>query len=536
MADPFRRQQVDLMSPDSDTSNGRDLAALAPENASPLKPSRPRRWLFRLIALVVIPLVLLGLIEGGLRLTGYGYDTRFWVKDEAAGRYVVNQDFGLRFFPPSLMRVPWPIMVAAEKPAGAYRIFVMGGSAALGIPDPGYNAGAILEAMLAETYPGATFEVVTAAMTAINSHVVLPIARECADLQPDLFVIYLGNNEVVGPFGAGTIFAGYAPSLSAIRASLAVRTTKLGQLAESLTRRGPGEGDPDEWSGMEMFTSNTGPADDPRLDGVYAHFRQNLRDICQAGREAGAETILCTVAVNLRDCSPFASAHKVGLDETQLTGWERAYEAGIERAKAGDHAQAIERYLAAAAIDDAYAELQFRLGQSYLAGGQEQPARQAFQAARDLDALRFRADTQINRIIREVAGERDEDVFLVDAERALGESASGLPGSALFYEHVHLTFDGNYEIARAMFPVVVERLPEAIRSAGPQSPAPPTRARTAELLGLTAWGQAQMYRYMAQMIEHPPFTEQFDYAQRHEALIEMVRRYEPQGDSDGRDR
>ena len=235
------------------------------------------------------------------------------------------------------------------------------------------------------------------------------------------------------------------------------------------------------------------------------------------------------MAVNLRDCSPFASTHKAGLDDSQLSAWEQAFEAGIERAEAGDHAQAIEHFLAAAAIDDSYAELQFRLGQSYLAERQEPPARQAFMAARDLDALRFRADSRINQIIRDVADEQGTDVHFVDAEKALNDSASSiahLPGSALFYEHVHLTFEGNYEVARAMFPVVVDRLPEAIRSTGPESPAAPTWATAAKLTGLTAWGQLQMYSYMVQMIAHPPFTEQFDYAQRREALKEMVRRFE----------
>ena len=35
-------------------------------------PPPGRKWLFRLVALVVIPLVLLGGIEAGLRLAGYG--------------------------------------------------------------------------------------------------------------------------------------------------------------------------------------------------------------------------------------------------------------------------------------------------------------------------------------------------------------------------------------------------------------------------------------------------------------------------------
>ena len=45
-------------------------------------------------------------------------------------------------------------------------------------------------------------------MVAINSHVALPIARQCAERQPDLLVVHLGNNEVVGPFGAAGVLGG----------------------------------------------------------------------------------------------------------------------------------------------------------------------------------------------------------------------------------------------------------------------------------------------------------------------------------------
>ena len=43
-------------------------------------------------------------------------------------------------------------------------------------------------------------------MTGINSHVILPLARDCEEARADVWVIYMGNNEVVGPFGAGTVF------------------------------------------------------------------------------------------------------------------------------------------------------------------------------------------------------------------------------------------------------------------------------------------------------------------------------------------
>ena len=46
-------------------------------------------------------------------------------------------------------------------------------------------------------------------------------------------MIYMGNNEVVGPFGAGTVFGPQAPPLPLIRGSLALKSTRTGQLLDS---------------------------------------------------------------------------------------------------------------------------------------------------------------------------------------------------------------------------------------------------------------------------------------------------------------
>ncbi|MEE8369051.1 MAG: hypothetical protein V3S30_12145, partial [Thermoanaerobaculia bacterium] len=119
---------------------------------------------------------------------------------------ITNRDFGLRFFQRSLVRSPVIQLIPSDKGENTFRIFVLGGSAAMGTPDASFGLSRVLEALLQETYPRLNFEVVNAAMTAVNSHVVNEIARSCARLKPDLFVIYMGNNEVVGPFGPGTIF------------------------------------------------------------------------------------------------------------------------------------------------------------------------------------------------------------------------------------------------------------------------------------------------------------------------------------------
>ena len=522
----------------TDSGNERDGGPHDGRGKQDAGPRRGRVWLIRLVMLIVVPVLLLAVTELGLRVFGYGYSTDFFVKLPGKGVYAANGEFSLRFFPPSLRRNPWPIYMATDKPADTYRIFVLGGSAAQGVPDPAYGFAGILETMLTETFPGAKFEIVVTAMTAINSHVVLPIARDCAEHEPDLFIVLLGNNEVVGPFGAGTVFGGFTPSLSVIRAHLAVKTTRLGQLVAAITAALGPRGDDEQWRGLEMFMDNRIPADDPRLAFVYANLGRNLADIVRAADDADAATLLCTVPVNLGDCPPFASLHREGLNEADLNAWTVALATGIGRAASGDNAGAIESFLAAMSIDDRFAELHYRLAQCYQEQGRKAEALEAFSRARDLDALRFRADSSINQVIRDVAAEQAmAGVRLVDAEGAMADcdrALEGVPGRALFYEHVHMTFEGNYEVARAVFGELVQFLPSSIvsRAAGPT--APPSLGRCMERMELTRWQRAQMLAYMLEMTKHPPFTEQFDHAERY-AAMEAFRRWleskdQPPGD------
>src|SRR5207344_3209805 len=99
----------------------------------------------------------------------------------------------------------------ARKPAGVTRVFVLGESAAMGDPEPAFGPARYLEALLQLKHPGRRFEIVNVAFTAINSHVLLPLAQECARHEGDLWIVYMGNNEMVGPYGAATILGTQAP-------------------------------------------------------------------------------------------------------------------------------------------------------------------------------------------------------------------------------------------------------------------------------------------------------------------------------------
>jgi len=478
--------------------------------------SRRRLWAFRIASLIVVPLLFLSVLEGALRLAGTGYETSFFVPHSDRDAFVPNPRFGWRFFPRSLSRNSVPALLSDPKPAGTIRIFVLGGSAARGEPDAAFSFARVLRILLEARYPGTRFEMVNTAMTAINSHVVLPIARDCAGLDPDLFIVYLGNNEVVGPYGAGSVFKSYSPSLGVIRAGIRVKGTKLGQLCESIVRGVRGEeGIPAEWEGMSMFLENTVTVEDPRLSKIYGHFSRNLEDILETAARAGAGAVVCTVAVNLRDNAPFASLHAGSLGAGDLARWDGAYEAGVALEEAGNPAGALEAFEEAERIDDLYADLHFRMARCELALGKVARARGHFIRARELDALRFRADSKINGIIRKTAGGReDEGIRLVDAEKVFEDhpgTPNAIPGEEWFHEHVHLTFAGNHLLAEAVFEEVSEILQARPGLKPVEDAVPSSLEHCAELLGLTGLNDFRTAFRLRAITAEPPFTNQLDF-------------------------
>ena len=475
--------------------------------------STRRLWLFRIIAATVIPLLFLGSLELGLRVCGFGYPTSFFLPTRINGEdfYVTNDRFGFRFFPPAIARTPFALRMQAKKPAGTYRIFLFGESAAQGDPDPTFGSGRYLEAMLRARYPGTDFEVVCTAMTAINSHAILPIARECAKLEGDLWIVYMGNNEIVGPFGAGTVFGPQAPRLWIIRASLAAKATKIGQLLERLAGMiGSKGGGQRSWGGLSMFKEHQVRADSPARQRAYENFAGELESILDAGRKAGVPVILSTVASNLKDCAPFASLHKAGLTTDEQSKWESDCKGGIAAQAAGDYPAALRAFAAAAAVDSEFAELPFRRGMCELALSNVVEAKREFELARDQDALGFRADTSINRTIKDAAERHAQNgVLLVGAAAALAAaSPSGITGEELFYEHVHLNFDGNYRLARLFADQVATRLPASITNKGQPEWIP------AEIcdrrLAVSTWDRYRVWQVNYSRVSEPPFTEQLN--------------------------
>lgn len=481
----------------------------------------PKRRLLFIFTAALLPWLFLCLLEGVLRCAGYGYDPAFFKRVHGAGgNYVVeNFRFGWRFFPPQIARSPVPSRFLAHKSAGTIRIFLFGESAAMGDPEPDYGFGRQLQRILQDRHPEGPVEVINVAMTAINSHVIREIARDCSQLEGDVWIVYAGNNEVVGPYGAGTVFGPAAPKLGIVQALLAAKRFRVGQL---LANVGKSPEQSKEWQGMEFFLEKQVRAADPRLEQVYRNFDGNLSAIVETGQTAGAKVILGTVAVNLCDCPPFKSVHRAGLGQPELNRWEDLVTKGGEEEAKGADGAALGFYLEASKIDPEYAELVFRQARCELRLGQSEGSRTNFDRARDLDSLRFRADSKINGLIRKTAAAHG--IELVDCARETESIGSNsVPGDELFYDHVHFNFHGNYLIATSLTAKVERMLFEG------REPSKPilSEREVAHQLAFTDFDRLRVGQEMRLRLQQPPFSSQSNFKERDAHWGKMLTQTKP---------
>lgn len=479
-------------------------------------------WAFRLIAVVGIPVLLLGGAELVLRLAGVGQDTAFLQRVTIDGRdhWRDNPDFFTLFFPPNLLPRQLPVVVPVEKGARELRVGLLGASAAQGIPEPAYGMAVFLEEQLRHRHPDHDVRVLNLANTAINSHVVARIAKGVEPLDLDAFVVYMGNNEVVGPFGAGTVLTQEAPPAWRIDLTLWLRSTRLGQVLMGL---GAGRDTPTLWRGMEMFTEQRVASDDPALARVRVQFERNLRTIADQARALDVPMVLSTVAVNLRHCAPFGGASLDRLPLEDLRRRDAAIAAGDSAQARGDANEAFHAYDAARALDSRSADIMYRLGRLRLAAGDtSETTLQDFLNALDHDTLRFRADPDVNRILREVAEDLDH-VTLADVEAGIASvSPGGLAGREVFFEHVHFDVYGN-QVASRVLADALESAPESA-FANPVDAGWLDSAEITNRAGYTVVERQRVLGEVARLLMRPPFTSQLDQPEQLMRITNDLRR------------
>ncbi len=421
-----------------------------PDDGGEASISRRRRWLFRLIALL-LPVLLLLAVEGVFRLMGYGgYPPVLTEIGEANGRtYVSTVSQGIEpFFTGGGPRGSIERQVVTKpKPAGTVRIFLAGGSAMQGYPQPRHlKLSAFLEAMLSDIWPDRRVEVLNLGTTAVASFPAVCIAEAALDYEPDLIVVYSGNNEFFGAGGVASVH-GLGQSAGAMRVLHQARRSALVQgLMASRTQSDAGL-DADENLMDVVVAEAMLPPGDPRRQAAAQNLESNLRHLTSRCAARGVPLIVCTCPAMERDLAPIGQDAEIPLPPAARSALEQLI-AEARGLRAHDPAAALARYDAALAEWAGFARLHYERAECLTALGRSADAAEAYVQAKDLDTMPWRPPTSSNDAIRRAAS---DDAVLCDLEEAFRTaSADGVIGWLLMDDHVHPSLQGQYVVARSI--------------------------------------------------------------------------------------
>ena len=376
--------------------------------------------LYFYLLLLIIPLLLIFILELSLSLFNYGESFNQWEIVDSQ-KMMCNPEIAKRYFY-TTDAVPYPSqdLFDVEKSQNSIRVFILGGSSAAGYPfTPNGSFARYVRKRLELIYPNKTIEVINTAMAAINSYALLDMMPGIIEQEPDLILFYAGHNEYYGALGAGSLES-LGNSRWLVNLMLSVNNYKTLQLLRNSIK-----------SVMTLFSTSEAKggtlmarmANDQMISlgsSVYQtginQFEGNLDEMLQMAKDANVKVILSDLASNLKDQPPFVSNNKDDESSAEFT-----YKKGMENL----------------ASDDSINALEF------------------FQKAKDLDALRFRAPSQINSIIQSLA-EKYGFPFVSTAKRFNELSPFGIVGNNLMTDHLHPTITGYQEIGELFVSKMLE--------------------------------------------------------------------------------
>lgn len=343
-----------------------------------------------------------------------------------------------------------------QKPEQSFRLVVQGGSSAAGFPF-GYGAslGGMLEQRLRREFPARHVEVVSTAMSAVNTYTLLDFADEIAAIEPDAVLIYAGHNEFLGILGVGSALSS-STSPAVTRLIMSLRRLQLYRGIERLLAPEPRESASGGQEGREEGTlmariaaERRIPLDSRLFERGEEQFRTNLSDLLHHYRQAGIPVLVATLVSNEADQAPF------------IDGLEDAYAEFLRSASvgAGPGSSASETGMDQVALLElaqaGSANAAYALGQARILAGDSAGGLKALILARDLDQLRFRAPSSFDEIIREVSA--GNGALLVDVQLAFRSAApSGVIGRELITEHLHPNVEGYFILADAFHKALLE--------------------------------------------------------------------------------
>jgi len=366
-----------------------------------------------------MPFLVLLVLEGALRLFGYGHDLAVFTEDQARKDYLVlNPHASKRYFANQQNATygnaePF----TAKKAPGVFRIFVLGESTTIGYPY--MNNGSFhrwLQYRLLQTYPNRDFEVINLSLTAVNSYTVLDFGKAVFDHEPDAVLVYTGHNEYYGAMGvAATKGIGHNRTLA--RWLMNLRSWRLTQLTATVADKiigliSGGNVDLRENLMKRMAADQRIAFGSAAYNAGIDQFRTNMDELAAAASARGIPLLISNLVSNEKDLKPFIS-----IPDGQGKSADAHYQSGIRLYRQADYPS----------------------------------AKKEFVMAKELDALRFRAPEALNTIIKDIA-HAHKGVTLVDTRDLFEKhAAAGILGKETLLEHVHPNLQGYALLSEAFY-------------------------------------------------------------------------------------
>jgi hypothetical protein len=414
---------------------------------------RGRTRLALLVAGVLAAFGLLAATEIVLRLAGAGAVHELHEFATPAGTMLSRErdwDVRARDAKLSLDR----IACLREKPAGTFRVVVVGESTAAGFPFwPQFSFGRALETRLRHDLPGTPIEIVNFGRAADPSEAVMDTALEALErVAPDLLVVSSGHNEYQASY-VDDLRDGFA--VRVIAALRELRIVRALRLSPELSNRRP-EVLPDvqrgEFVAARPFLS---PREFARgEERLLAH----LRRIAATARDAGCDVVFMTQPSNLSRFTPCLSHHSRPLASDPAVEYERLvgewYSLMLASADPSRQAAIAQRL---DELDPDVAVVRYLDGRRLEAAGDATAARREFARSLELDGYPNRARSGIQRVICEAAASPGSALIDVAAAFAAATRLPA-PGDDLFLDHCHPTLESTFLLADVLLPTLARKL------------------------------------------------------------------------------
>jgi tetratricopeptide (TPR) repeat protein len=257
-------------------------------------------------------------------------------------------------------------------------------------------------------------------MSAINTYTIRDLVPDIIKQKPDLILIYTGHNEYYGALGVGS-----TESMGKFRfltnTYLWARNFKTVQLLQNIISGmynwfgSNTDNIPDDQKNETLMSRMIGESlitlnSDTYNSGI-SQFEGNFDDILAAFNDAGIPVLAGNLISNVKDLKPFVSEKSENLP----------------------------------AAKDIFNQAEIELQ-----NGNIVKAKELFIYAKDLDALRFRAPKQINKLIKELVEKYNYNLVNVDSAFD-ANSADGIVGYNLTVDHLHPNIEGYRLIADEFF-------------------------------------------------------------------------------------